>query len=101
MIEFTEEELYRNCKIDLIKQNIIPDVFDDRALPNDLHYVTYSIGNKNFTDAVRGFNKVDIFDVYWDKLKSQFGESTPWSLVKIENGHGLIKPRLYGKIGKK
>ena len=101
MIEFTEDELYRNCKISLIKQNIVPDVFDDRELPNDLHYVTYYVANKRFTDAVRGHNMADIFDVYYDKLKSQFGPSMPWSLERIENGHGLIKPRLYGKIGKK
>ena len=101
MIEFTEDELYRNCKISLIRQNIVPDAFDDRELPNDLHYVTYTVGNKRFTDAVRGYNMVDIFDVYWDKLKSQFGPAAPWTLECIENGHGLIKPRLYGKIGKK
>ena len=101
MIEFTEDELYKNCKISVIQQNIVPDVFDDKQLPNDLHYVTYSVENKNFTDAVRGYNMADIFDAYWDKLKSQFGNCKPFSIVKIENGHGLIKPRLYGKIGKK
>lgn len=101
MIQFTPDELYKNCKVDIIQQNIVPSVFDDKQLPNDLHYITYSVENKTFTDAVRGYNKVDIFDVYWDKLKSQFNNSKPYSIVDIENGHGLIKPRLYGKIGKK
>lgn len=101
MIEFTEDELYKNCKISVIQQNIVPDVFDDKQLPNDLHYITYSVENKTFTDAVRGYNMADIFDAYWDKLKSQFSNCKPFSIVKIENGHGLIKPRLYGKIGKK
>ena len=101
MIEFTEDELYRYCKISVIQQNIVPATFDDKQLPNDLHFITYTVENKRFTDAVRGIGMVDVFDAYWDKLKSQFGNCKPFSIVQIENGHGLIKPRLYGKIGQK
>ena len=101
MIEFTEDELYKNCKISVIQQSIVPATFDDRQLPNDLHFITYSVENKTFTDAVRGIGMTDVFDAYWDKLKSQFGGRKPFSIETIENGHGLIKPRLYGKIGQK
>ena len=99
MIAFGEDELYKS-KIQVIRQNIVPDCFDDKELPNDLHYVTYSVANKTFVDAVRGLTTVDIFDVYHDKLKDQFGDSCPHSIIRIENGHGLISPRRYGKIGK-
>lgn len=100
MIAFGEDELYKS-KIQVIRQNIVPDAFCDKELPNDLHYVTYSVSNKTFVDAVRGLTSVDIFDVYYDKLKDQFGDSCPYSIIRIENGHGLISPRRYGKIGKK
>lgn len=99
MIAFGEDELYKS-KIQVIRQNIVPDCFDDKDLPNDLHFVWYSVSNKTFVDAVRGLTSVSIFDVYYDKLKDQFGDSCPHRIIRIENGHGLISPRRYGKIGK-
>lgn len=79
-------------KCQLVEQNICPDSFDDTNLPTDVHLVKYSIGNKTFHDAVRAYTKVDIFDVYYDKLN---GDGT---IHSIQSGFGRIKPKLYGKI---
>ena len=88
-IKFKSEDL-KKCQ--LISQNICPDTFDDRELPTDMHIVHYSVGGDVYFDAIRAYTKVDIFDVYYDKLKD-IG-----SIHSIKSGYGRIKPKLYGKI---
>jgi hypothetical protein len=90
MLEFTAKEL---TKIQIHEQEIDPDNFDAKGLPTDVHVVMYVIGGKTLYDAVRGYTKVDIFDAYHDKLKSQNG-----SVLDIRSGYGNIRPNLYGKI---
>jgi hypothetical protein len=79
-------------KIQIVKQEIIPDKFDDTELPTDLHIVTYTVGGDTYYDAVRAYTKVDIFDAYYDKLNG-IGH-----IKSIRSGLGRIKPKLYGKI---
>ena len=88
-VTFTKEDL---IKIQVVEQEITPDTFDDTQLPTDVHIVTYSVGGEKYFDAVRAYNKVDIFDAYYDKLR---GIGT---IHSIKSGYGRIKPKLYGKI---
>ena len=88
-VTFTPADLK---KIQVLEQEICPDSFDDSQLPTDVHIVTYSVGGEKYFDAVRAYNKVDIFDAYYDKLK---GIGT---IHSIKSGYGRIKPKLYGKI---
>ena len=79
-------------KIQIVEEKIVPDTFNDRELPTDVHIVTYKIGDETLFDAVRAYAKVDIFDEYYDKVKGK-GE-----VISIKSGYGRIKPILYGKI---
>ena len=88
-VTFTPAELN---KIQLMEQEICPDTFDDKEMPTDLHIITYSVGGETYHDAVRAYTKVDIFDVYYDKLKD-IG-----TIHSIKSGYGRIKPKLFGKI---
>ena len=90
MLEFTSKELN---KIQIHAQEIDPDNFDHRGLPSDIHVVMYVVGGKTLYDAVRSYTKVDIFDTYYDKLKSVKG-----SLLDIRSGYGNVRPNMYGKI---
>ena len=88
-IEFTLKE---KGKIQIVDQEIVPDSFDDKLLPTDIHIVTYTLGDETKYDVVRAQVKVDIFDVYYDKLKGQ------GQIVEIKSGYGTIRPNVYGKI---
>ena len=90
MIEFSPNDLK---KIQILSQNIAVSELNDKELPSDTHIIEYRIGNKVFTDAVRAYTMVDIFDAYFDKLSKVNGEIT-----RIKSGFGNIKPKLYGKI---
>ena len=78
--------------VQIVEEGINPDTFNDSTLPSDVHLVTYIKGEETIVDAVRAYTKVDIFDVFYDKLK---GEAT---IQSIESGYGKIRPNLYGKI---
>ena len=88
-VTFTPAEM---LKIQVIEQEITPNSFNDKELPTDIHIVTYSVGGETYFDAVRAYTKVDIFDAYYDKLK------TIGTLIEIRSGYGHIRPNLYGKI---
>ncbi len=78
--------------IQIIEENVDLSKFNDSQLPTDVHIVTYVKDGKVTYDAVRGYAMVDIFDVYYDKLKGT------GHVTKIKSGYGKIKPKLYGKI---
>lgn len=88
-LSFTAEEK-RLLKFTVFDQNIDRENFDDTELPTDIHLVEYTIGEVLYVDSVRAYKKVDIFDVYYDKLKALGGE-----LVSITSGFGRIKPKLF------
>ncbi len=90
MLEFTAKD---KNKIQIHAQEVDPDNFDDKGLPTDIHIVMYVLEGKTLYDAVRAYTKVDIFDTYHDKLKSQNG-----SVLDIRSGYGNVRPNLYGKI---
>ena len=90
MLEFTPKQLNR---IQILNQEIDLDNFNSKGLPSDTHVVMYVVEGKTLYDAVRAYTKVDIFDCYYDKLKTHNG-----SILDIRAGYGNIRPNMYGKI---
>ena len=90
MLKFTSNEL---TKIQILDQEINPDTFEHKGLPSDTHVVMYVVEGRTLYDAVRAYTKVDIFDTYHDKVKSQKG-----SVLDIRSGYGNVRPNMYGKI---
>ena len=79
-------------KIQLLAEDVDVNNFDDAELPSDVHLVTFIQDGVTHIHAVRAYTKVDIFDVFYDKLKDQA------EILSIESGYGKIRPNLYGKI---
>ena len=94
LIAWTEEEREAATRSDvtIFMLNTTPEDIKemDAELPTDVHIVELRQGEETIYDAVRAYKKVDIFDVYYDKLKGQA------EVVAITNGYGRIKPKLFG-----
>lgn len=84
----TDEKQLLKCSI--FDQNIDRESFNDKGLPTDIHLVEYTIGEVLYVDVVRAYKLVDIFDPYYDKLKTLGGE-----LISITNGYGNLRPNMY------
>lgn len=86
--------------IQVLLSNTTPETLkeQEKELPTDTHLVAYIIpvemdgmwGEKVVYDAVRAGKKVDIFDLYYDRLKAENGR-----LKSIDVGYGLVKPKLW------
>ena len=72
------------CEI-LIECGSIDQVISTKY-PSDAYIVKYEMGDKFCYDLTRG-TKTDLFDMYYDKFKSE--------LKSIEYGLGNIKPQLW------
>ena len=81
-------------EVKIVYENLInPERMEQRELHSDLHIVTYEIDGDTRIDAVRAYKMVDIFDVYYDKLK------TNGKVIEIVSGYGSVKPKLWdGKV---
>ena len=88
-LTFTAEEK-QLLKCSIFDQNIDRENFDDKGLPTDIHLVEYTVGDVLYVDVVRAYKLVDIFDPYYDKLKTLGGE-----LISITNGYGNLRPNMY------
>ena len=62
------------------------DQLNSTQFPSDSYIVEYKINDEIFHDLSRG-TQVTLFDMYYDKFKSQ--------LVSINYGKGNIKPQLW------
>ena len=51
-VEFTTEQL-KLMKCQVMDQNIVPDTFDDRELPTDVHIIKYTYDGETCFDVVR------------------------------------------------
>ena len=93
-ITWTDDEKERLVRREVIifQQNVREQDLDDKGLPTDIHIVEYSQGGLPHSDIVRAGKMSDIFDAYYDKLRT-IGE-----INEIKSGYGKIKPKLYGKI---
>ena len=74
----------------IVYENLIdPNLMDQKELPTDIPIVTYVINGETRIDACRAFKMVDIFDIYYDKLR------TNGSVVCITSGYGMLKPKFW------
>lgn len=93
MVEWSNEEKENINSVygcELIYSNATPEQVKDTSVPNDAYLVYYDIENNNYVDVCRGRKRVDIFDLYYDKLGSS-------AIKKIDFGHGRTNPRLWGE----
>jgi len=90
MVEWTNEEKEKINSVygcELIYTNATLEQIKDTSVPNDAYLVYYQVNNDNYVDVCRGRKRVDIFDLYYDKLGSK-------AIKKIDFGYGRTNPRL-------
>ena len=97
LINWTDEERAAATRgdVNIFMLNTTPETIKemDAELPTDTHIIEYVIDGETSYDAIRGYKKSDIFDLYYDKFKR---DGIPAQVVAISNGYGRIKPKLYG-----
>ena len=97
LINWSDEEraAAQRGDVNIFILNTTPDVIKemDKELPTDTHIIEYVIDGETSYDAIRGYKKSDIFDLYYDKFKH---DGIAAQIVSISNGYGVIKPKLYG-----
>ena len=75
-----------SCQV--LLENTSLDKANDKSFPSDAYLVWYSIDGKETLDLTRSAKKSNIFDMYYDKYKTD--------LKRIEYGAGTINPSQYG-----
>lgn len=92
MVELWTEEELQTCKkiygCTVLKHNCRPADAEDRSLPTDAYLVKYSVDEEIFYDIARCGKQVKLFDMYYDKFKT--------NLISFEWTKGTVKPKLYG-----
>ena len=73
------------CEV-IVDGGSIQDVSTKQA-PTDSYIIKYVYNDNIHYDLTRG-TKVNLFDMYWDKIKGD--------LKEINYGNGTIKPNLWG-----
>ena len=66
------------------------EMMESKGLPNDLHLVEFELDGRKHYDGVRSYKMVNIFDLYYDKLKPLGG-----AVLSIKSGYGTIKPNMF------
>ena len=84
-----KEDLNSKYSTSLVKENCNQEDMNDRSLPSDAYIVTYKIQGEVRNDLVRCHAKVNIFDMYYDKIGAD-------SIVSIEYGPGTVSPKIWG-----
>jgi hypothetical protein len=74
------------CKV--LHENCNKSLAKDRSLPINSFLVTYILDDKTAYDIVICHKRSDIFDMYWDKHRS--------NLKIIEWTEGRISPKMWG-----
>ena len=99
-LKWTDVDHETNARRDVFihQQNVLAKDLIQSELPTDIHMVVYYHEGKNYSDAVRAAKMVDIFDVYYDKMKEVGKGGT---VLSIKSGYGTIKPKLYNPDKKK
>ena len=75
-----------SCQV--LLENTSLEKAKDKSFPSDAYLVWYSIDGKETLDLTRSAKKSNIFDMYYDKYKTD--------LKRIEYGAGTINPSQYG-----
>ena len=81
-----KDELKQKYGCEILVERAKQDQLNSTQFPSDSYIVEYKIDEDTFHDLSRG-TKVTLFDMYYDKFKSQ--------LVSINYGRGNIKPQLW------
>lgn len=74
------------CKV--LHENCDPKFAKDRSLPVNSYIVTYLLDTKVCYDIVICHRRVDIFDMYWDKYRSD--------LKSIKYTDGRVSEKMWG-----
>ncbi len=74
-------------KIRILNEDCDPSLASNQSLPNNSFLVEYAVEGLAKFDLVMSNKKVDIFDHYWDKYKSDLN-----NIIQTE---GNINPKLY------
>ena len=88
-VKFTPEEIHE-YQIKIFKQEILEKDVDITKWPQGTALVVYTIGEEELNDLVLSQKSVNIFDAYYDKLKTLGG-----TLLKINNWYGTINPKMW------
>ena len=75
-----------SCQV--LLENTSLEKAKDKSFPSDAYLVWYNIDGKEILDLTRSAKKAIIFDMYYDKYKTD--------LKRIEYGAGTINPSQYG-----
>jgi len=92
MIPIWSEEELQSCKKNygcvVLSHNCDPSAGKDKSLPSDSYLIKYQLDSQFFYDITRAKKEVNIFDLYWDKFRSD--------LIEIKWTDGSVSPKLYG-----
>ena len=75
-----------SCQV--LLENTSLEKAKDKSFPSDAYLVWYNIDGKEILDVTRSAKKANIFDMYYDKYKT--------NLKRIEYGSGTINPSQWG-----
>ena len=75
-----------SCQV--LLENTSLDKANDKSFPSDAYLVWYNVEGNEILDLTRSAKKANIFDMYYDKYKTD--------LKRIEYGAGTINPSQYG-----
>ena len=75
-----------SCQV--LLENTSLEKAKDKSFPSDAYLVWYNIDGKEILDLTRSAKKSNIFDMYYDKYKT--------NLKRIEYGAGTINPSQWG-----
>lgn len=85
-----EKAVANRAEVFVFYSNIDPKELKDTELPTDIHVVEYQYNGHTYCDAVRAPKKINIFDVYYDRLVNS------GKVVAIKNGYGTVSPKMWG-----
>ena len=75
-----------SCQV--LQENTTLEKANDKSFPSDAYLVWYNVEGNEILDLTRSAKKANIFDMYYDKYKTD--------LKRIEYGAGTINPSQYG-----
>lgn len=88
---WTDEEKEKSISLygcEILLEKSTPEDLKNKNLPNDTYIVSYCDNGVFCCDLVRSTKKSNIFDMYWDKVRTD--------LINIEYGYGTVNPKNWG-----
>ena len=90
VVEEKKEERFdtHSYSCQVLLENTSLEKAKDKSFPSDAYLVWYNVDGKEILDLTRSAKKANIFDMYYDKYKTD--------LKRIEYGAGTINPSQWG-----